>query len=76
MYRLSRKVQDSYTAGELVLNILYTAEESCTERYGIMTNQHICFSDWMRFVYTCLGLICEIWMQRKNWIFKYCSVVQ
>ena len=25
-------------------------------------------------LFTCLGLICEIWMQRKNWIFNYCSV--
>ena len=27
----------------------------------------------MRFVFTCHGLICEIWMQHKNWIFNYCS---
>ena len=41
-----------------VLNILYTAEESCTERYGNMTNQQIYFSGLTRFVHTCLGLIC------------------
>ena len=27
----------------------------------------------MRFVFTCHGLICEIWMQHKKWIFNYCS---
>ena len=76
MGRLSRKVQDSYCSvknvqdkGALhkarranVLNILYTAEESCTERYGNMTNQQIYFSGLTCFVHTCLGLICEIWM--------------
>ena len=45
-----------------VLNILYTAEESCTEEYGSMTNHQIYFSGLTRFVHTCLGLICEIWM--------------
>ena len=38
------------------------AEESCTERYGNMTNQQIYFLGLTRFVHTCLGLICEIWM--------------
>ena len=32
-----------------------------------MKDQQIYFSGWMRFVYSCLDLICEIWMQRKNW---------
>ena len=40
-----------------VLNILYTAKESCTERYGNITNQQIYFSGLTRFVHTCLGLI-------------------
>ena len=57
MRRLSRKVQDSYCSAQNiqdnqafvqwranVLNMLYTAEESCTERYGNMTNQQIYFS--------------------------------
>ena len=73
MCRLSRKVQDSYCSVQNiqdkraflqgranVLNILYTAEESCTEQYGNMTNQQIYFSGLTSFVHTCLGLICEI----------------
>ena len=50
------------SAGELVLNVLYTAEESYTERYDNMMNQQIYFSGLNRFVHICLGLICEIWM--------------
>ena len=42
--------------------LMHTAEESYTERYGNMTNQQIYFSDLARFVHTYLGLICEIWV--------------
>ena len=45
-----------------VLNILFTAEESCTEQYGNMTNQQIYFSGLTRFLHTYLDLICEIWV--------------
>ena len=71
MCHLSRKVQDSYCSVQNVQdqhlcttarNILYTAEESCTDRYGNITNQQIYLSGLTRFVHTCLGLICEIWM--------------
>ena len=55
------KTSEPLYNGELMYN-LYTAEESCTERYGNMTNQQIYFSVLTRFVHTCLGLICEIWM--------------
>ena len=72
MCRLSQKVQDSCSSVQNVqdkrafvqrranvFNNLYTAEESCTERYGNMTKQQIYFSGLTRFVHTCLGLICE-----------------
>ena len=73
MCGLSRKVQDFYCSVQNVqdmrafvqrqandLNILYTAEESCTKQYGNMTNQQMYFSGLTCFVYTCLGLICVI----------------
>ena len=82
MCRLSRKVHDSFCSVQNVLNILYTAEESCTERYGIMTNQQIFFRLNTRCTHlSCLGLICEIWMffylrfALIPWIFNYCSAV-
>ena len=47
---IAKHAQSTFVQGSLVLNILFTAEEFCTERCGYMTKQQVSFSGWTRLV--------------------------